>query len=93
MDASLLWIVVAVNALTAAGGREQPLRRAEGFGVGRGAAGVVLRGFLDRLGGVSAAMLTRPQGVRLRSGWMRALCEVSAQKDSAAPGVIQIDAG
>jgi hypothetical protein len=81
MDASLLWIVVAVNALTTAepDAREHPLRRQDGAadGAGRGTVASMLHGWLDRLRCLSAAMLAQPQGSRARSGWIRALCDVA----------------
>jgi hypothetical protein len=81
MDASLLWIIVAVNALTTAEpeGREQPLQREGGVadGSGRGPAALVLRLWLDRLRRLSVAGLAQSPGSRVRSGWIRALCDVS----------------
>jgi hypothetical protein len=81
MDASLLWIVVAVNALTTAepDGREHPLRRDAGVPdrAGRSALSLVLRGFLDCLSNLSAVGLAQPRDSRVRSGWIRALCDVA----------------
>jgi hypothetical protein len=81
MDASLLWIIVAMNALTTAEAddREHPVRRQRcaAAGAGRGTVASMRHRWLDRLRWVSAAMLAQPQGSRVRSGWIRALCDVA----------------
>ena len=79
MDASLLWLVVAMNALTAAQGRGQPLRRAGcvADGAAHGAVALMLRSWRDRFRRRSAATLAQPEESRVRSGWIRALCDVA----------------
>jgi hypothetical protein len=105
MDASFLWIVIAVRARTkavpapiAAAPERAPEERPQRRGL-RGerptsrhsgslaSVALPLWRWLDTARGACAAMVARrsPGRVHLRSGWARALCEVSLVRLKSRP--------